>query len=277
MSTTTKNKPLISAIVSTKGGVGKTTVTANLAGFLAEKKLKILLIDADVQPSLSNYYPIESVASGALQQLMTDPDVKSEDVVSKIDPYLDIIISDDPNADLQKWVRDTPDGRFRLRRILKERFSEYDVILIDTQGAVGPLQEATVYASDIMLSPVVPDKLSASEFLHNTLMMINQLSQSGEWMGIEVGPLYAVLNQVKNTSDCIEYSNQLRNFDYSESCHVPVSIIDVEIPDTVSFKDAASLGTPLHKYERKTRRKSASALEIMTGLAQALGIEVGGK
>ncbi|MBD3611484.1 MAG: ParA family protein [Hydrogenovibrio crunogenus] len=269
--------PKIISVISTKGGVGKTTVTANLAGFTADQNIKTLLIDADVQPSLSNYYKIDTVANGALQELMTNPEVMPEDVVSTINPYLDIIVSDDPNAELQKWVRDTPDGRFRLRTILKERFSEYDVILIDTQGAVGPLQEATVIASDLMLSPVIPDKLSASEFLYNTLAMINRLSESAKWMGIKIAPLFAVLNQTKNTSDCIEYSNQIRNIDFKEHCLIPITIIDVEIPDTVAFKDAASSGTPLHKFERNTRRKSASALEIMNGLAQGLGINVGGK
>ncbi len=41
------------AVISTKGGVGKTTRTANLGALLADLGLRVLLIDADVQPSLS--------------------------------------------------------------------------------------------------------------------------------------------------------------------------------------------------------------------------------
>ena len=40
-------------VTSTKGGVGKTTLTANLGALLADMGLLVLLIDADVQPSLS--------------------------------------------------------------------------------------------------------------------------------------------------------------------------------------------------------------------------------
>ncbi|MGB5613728.1 MAG: ParA family protein, partial [Sedimenticolaceae bacterium] len=40
-------------ICSTKGGVGKTTLTANLAGFLADAGQQVLLVDADIQPTLS--------------------------------------------------------------------------------------------------------------------------------------------------------------------------------------------------------------------------------
>ena len=40
-------------VISTKGGVGKTTLTANLGGLLADIGFRTLLIDTDVQPSLS--------------------------------------------------------------------------------------------------------------------------------------------------------------------------------------------------------------------------------
>lgn len=45
-------------ITSTKGGVGKTTLTANLGALMADMGLRVLLIDVDVQPSLSRYFPL---------------------------------------------------------------------------------------------------------------------------------------------------------------------------------------------------------------------------
>lgn len=47
---------LVISIISTKGGVGKTTTTANLGGFAADAGLRVLLLDLDVQPTLSSYY-----------------------------------------------------------------------------------------------------------------------------------------------------------------------------------------------------------------------------
>lgn len=42
------------SIVSTKGGVGKTTTAANLGGLAADAGLRVLLLDLDVQPTLSS-------------------------------------------------------------------------------------------------------------------------------------------------------------------------------------------------------------------------------
>lgn len=47
----------VNSIVSSKGGVGKTTTSANLGGIAADAGLKTLLIDLDGQPTLSSYFP----------------------------------------------------------------------------------------------------------------------------------------------------------------------------------------------------------------------------
>ena len=44
------------AITLHKGGVGKTTTTANLAGVLAEQGSRVLLIDCDSQGDLSSLF-----------------------------------------------------------------------------------------------------------------------------------------------------------------------------------------------------------------------------
>ena len=120
-------------ITSTKGGVGKTTQTANLGGILADLGQRVLLLDADIQPTLSSYFALTHLAGNGLSALITHP--AQGDVISHTDiANLDLIVSDDPEGALQNWILHTPDGRVRLKHILRRFDDDYDFILIDTKG-----------------------------------------------------------------------------------------------------------------------------------------------
>ncbi len=161
-------------VVSTKGGVGKTTLTANLGGILADAGYKVLLIDADPQPTLSSYYSISEQAPHGISHLITEATI--DNVVSNtVIDNLDIVISDDQNGSLRDWIRDAVDGRVRLKHILARFEDQYDFILIDTQGAIGPLQDAAACAGDFMVSPIPPEILPAKEFVRGTVQMIERL------------------------------------------------------------------------------------------------------
>jgi chromosome partitioning related protein ParA len=63
-------------ITSTKGGVGKATHCANLGALLADLGLRVVLIDADVQPSLSKYFPLAAAKpSAGLTEVVTRGEV----------------------------------------------------------------------------------------------------------------------------------------------------------------------------------------------------------
>lgn len=58
------------SIISTKGGVGKTTTAANLGGLAADAGLRVLLLDLDVQPTLSSYYELAHRAPSGIYELL---------------------------------------------------------------------------------------------------------------------------------------------------------------------------------------------------------------
>jgi chromosome partitioning related protein ParA len=116
MSSDSERKPTIITICSTKGGVGKTTLTANLGGFLASLNKRVLLVDADVQPALSSYYELAQQADCGLERLLIGGDLTN--TISATSAGCDLIYSDDPEGKLQDWVLHTPDGRTRLKYLL---------------------------------------------------------------------------------------------------------------------------------------------------------------
>ncbi len=196
-------RQLIIAVTNTKGGVGKTTLVANLAGYLAGLDKRVLCVDADIQPALSSYYPLHTEAPNGIEASI-------DNVISKTTiPNLDIIYSNDPKGALQNFILHTADGRQRLHYILNQIQSDYDYILIDTRGAIDPLQESAIFAGDIILSPVRTDKMSATEFNRGTVRIVSEAHIMASRLDLQVGTLYTILFGVSRTRDANLYAEAL--------------------------------------------------------------------
>jgi len=109
-------------IASTKGGVGKTTLTANLGALLADMGLRVLLVDADVQPSLSKYFPLSPPQPVAgLTDVIVRGEVAAASITRTVFPNLHLVASDDPEGRLPNWLLGRIDRGFRLRHALHAR------------------------------------------------------------------------------------------------------------------------------------------------------------
>lgn len=158
------------SIISTKGGVGKTTIAANLGGFAADAGLRVLLIDLDMQPTLSSYYELTHRASAGIYELLAFNERDIDKLVSRTAiERLDLILSNDEHRQLNTLLLHAPDGRLRLHNLLPVFQPHYDLVLIDTQGARSVLLEMAVLASDKAISPVTPEILAARELRRGTL------------------------------------------------------------------------------------------------------------
>lgn len=107
----------IATILSTKGGPGKTTVTANLGAFCADANIRTLLIDLDTQPSLSSFYRLEHEAPFGTYQLISQNETIPDLVISRTCiPNLSLILSNDPHNQLRNMLLYAADGRLRPGR-----------------------------------------------------------------------------------------------------------------------------------------------------------------
>ena len=90
------------SIISTKGGVGKTTTAANLGGLAAaDAGLRVLLLDLDVQPTLSSYYELAHRAPGGIYELLAFNERAVDQLVSRtIVAGLDLVLSNDHRGEL---------------------------------------------------------------------------------------------------------------------------------------------------------------------------------
>lgn len=257
-------------IVSTKGGVGKTTLAANLGALLADMGLRVLLIDADVQPSLSKYFALSTPHPAAgLTELIVRGQLTPACVTPTMYQNLDIVVSDDPEGHLPHWLMNRIDRGVRLRLALHARSvaEDYDCVLIDTQGAIGPLQDAAVLAADVLLSPITPEILSAREFMDGTLELLSRLEPGGA-MGAALGAVKAVIYRQDRTSDAYAIARGIRQ----DFMHLNgrVAVLSTVVPQAKAYKEAATLRMPVHRHERRRRGVTPSACTVMHQLAWEL-------
>ncbi len=268
-------------ITSTKGGVGKTTLTANLGALLADMGLRVLLVDADVQPSLSKYFPLAVPQPLAgLTETIVRGEVTAPCITATSLPNLDIIVSDDREGRLPNWLLHRIDRGFRLRVALQAAVvaDAYDYVLIDTQGAIGPLQDAAVLAADILVSPITPEILSAREFRDGTLELLERI-EPGSALGAALGPVKAVIYRQDRTADARLIASGIRD-DFTRF-EGRVSVLETVVPHAKAYKEAATLRIPVHRHEARRSGVMPSACTVMHQLAWELipglhGIQVGG-
>lgn len=258
------------SVVSTKGGVGKTTVAANLGGLLADAGLRVLLLDLDSQPTLSSYYTLnhEDIA-GAYELIAFNQTDPAQIISTTVVVGLDLILSNDDQSRLTTLLLHAPDGRLRLRNVLDHFRHRYDLLLIDTQGARSVLLEMAILASDLALSPITPEMLAARELRRGTLKLHSEL-EPFRHLGMPSPSMRLLLNRVNAIR--IDTGMIISGLRETFAGATSVSVLDTVVPDAVAYLNAASLGLPVHRIETRQprNRRSPSAPETM----QAMAIEL---
>ncbi|WP_340609713.1 ParA family protein [Xenorhabdus bharatensis] len=270
---------IVLPIISPKGGEGKSTHAANLAGFFADAGFRVLLIDADYsQPTASSIFPLYYEApAGLYELLMQTVDLNQpEKIISRsIIKNLDILISNDPDELLPTAMLHAPDGRLRLRNILQHPlFSQYDIIFIDSKGATGVMSELVVLAAtqDVLgiIKPILPD---VREFLRGTLRMLTRL-RLFENYGIRLLAIQILVNGIEGTNldrDTLsELTDIINNRRYDASALGGRQIYQL-LKTRIDLLDIYKLGhvraQPVHRLEYKTTRKSPAAAHTIHSLA----------
>ncbi|EDT1338936.1 ParA family protein [Salmonella enterica subsp. enterica serovar Enteritidis] len=265
----------ILSIISTKGGEGKSTQGAYLAGFTADAGLKTLLIDGDYsQPTSCSIYHLDYEAPCGLYELLTQTvDLNSPDkIISRTCiPNLDVIVSNDPDERLPGEILHIADGRMRLRNVLQHQlFRQYDVIIIDSKGAAGVMTEIVVLAADSVVGVIKPILPDVREFLRGTVRLVNRLLPLRMY-GIKIPDIHILINHFENTvldrQTLRELISIVEQKKYIGSSEINISMLNTTIEKLEVYKRGHATGQPVHRLEYTTDRKSLPAAETIHHLA----------
>jgi chromosome partitioning protein len=180
------------SVINHKGGVGKTTLTANLGAGLAARGSRVLLVDVDAQGSLTvSFFTQDEWLRDLLPQRtvkhwydgLADPDgaeplssmvstpPRVRTLLSHTGGCLDLVAAHRDLAEVDTALAAQlivhPAGYLAAHRRLRDglaekEFGDYDVCLVDCAPNFGLIAKNAVAASDLLLVPTRPDYLSTN-------------------------------------------------------------------------------------------------------------------
>ncbi len=147
------------AIISQKGGVGKTTTSMNLAHALALSGKKILLIDMDPQANLSTSLGIHGNEIKGIAAVLLDGESIEAHIQSLV-KNLEIIPAGGKLGELEFLANGGSARGFLLENAIKNLKKKYDFLIIDCPPSAGLLGMNAILAVSEMIIPVSSDYLS---------------------------------------------------------------------------------------------------------------------
>lgn len=161
------------AIASQKGGVGKTTLAANLAVALRDLEFRTLLVEVDPQGSLIRLFGLDrfDLQQGLFGAIRGErPAAES---LEHLHPSLDLLPSNVWSHEEEVQFLETAHRDPRvLERILEPLLETYDYVVLDLPPGLGPLTRAGLAAADRYLVPVQAESMNLG-----TLPRLEQLVQ----------------------------------------------------------------------------------------------------
>ena len=121
------------AVLSLKGGTGKTTAVRTLADVFRRIGLDVLCVDLDPQGNLSDYFDVPADATPTIADLL------SGDAKAKAATHDGIIPATPILAEVERGLSGKIGRELVLRKALKDARKQHDIILIDCPPALGLL------------------------------------------------------------------------------------------------------------------------------------------
>jgi chromosome partitioning protein len=178
----------IIAVANQKGGVGKTTTTANVGASLARLGQRVLLVDLDPQGNLTAAFGLDQQVETTIAQALLDrecplPILKAE---NGQEIPIEVVPASIPLASAESALVSKLGRELRLRDQLMGVADRYNFILIDTPPSLGLLTINALVAASRVIIPTEARffSLQGLQMLEESIAEVLYLNPSLKILGI---------------------------------------------------------------------------------------------
>ncbi len=241
------------AVLSQKGGTGKTTTVRTLTDIFRRVGLSVLAVDLDPQGNLSDYLDVDPDASPTIADVLSGRAKAPEAVHDGIIP------ANLGLAEAELMLGGKMGRELTLKKALRELERDYDVILIDCPPALGLLTVNALVASRYALLSAEAQYF-ALQGVEQALEVIElareSLNPDLEWLGV-------VLNIADmRTRHSREAFESLRE-------HFGEKLIDTTIRASIAYAESAERAVSILDYRPDL---GADYLNVADELLRRLGL-----
>jgi chromosome partitioning protein len=257
------------AVLSQKGGTGKTTAVRTLTDIFGRIDLRVLAVDLDPQGNLSDYLDVDPEASPTVGDVLSGTAKPIEAVHDGIMP------ANLGLAESELMLGGKMGRELTLKKALREVKGGYDVILIDCPPSLGLLTVNALVASDYALLSAEAQYF-ALQGVEQALEVIelarDSLNPELEWLGVVLNIADMRTRHSREAFDSLREHFGEKLFDttirasiaYAESAERAVSIIDYRPDLGVDYLNVAD------ELLRRLRMEQARGrLEALVGRSRA--------
>lgn len=228
---------------SLKGGVGKSTLVILLANYFAAAGYVILVIDLDINNSLTFYYRLGEYALNTqnknIAKALYDDGKIDDNIVQTHKKNISIIPSSLNLTDLR--AMDT--RRLQKKLAESERLKEFDFILLDNAPTYDNIVISSIRASDYIITPVNFDQFNINTTKFLEYKILDEIPEKMEsW--------YLLYNGYNEQSAVYENSIQSQLMAvYQESFH---NVLDVKFPRSAAARRHIDTNQIISKKNKDT-------------------------